>query len=247
MKLFLLLAVFFCMNTGFSQQNDSRYYELRIYYCHPGKLKALIDRFANHTTRLFEKSGMENIGYWLPTNNTDSALYYVLAYPSKEARETSWKAFNADPQWQAARTRSEEAGKIVAKVTSVFMNTADISPLIKPSAASSDRSFELRTYYLIPGQMDNLLTRFKNHSLRLLSKHGAQHIAYWRTVEQETKPLRLVYMLAFPDETSGKKTWENFRSDPDWIKAKAASEKDHAIVEKVESVFLKPLAFSKIK
>jgi hypothetical protein len=230
-----------------SQQQDTRFYELRIYYCHPGKLDALVERFTNHTTKLFEKHGMENVGYWLPLNNTDNSLYYVLAYPSKEARDASWKAFSSDPQWQQVSKKSEEGGKIVAKVTSIYMNAASISPLINASKAASDRVFELRTYYTHKGRTEELLTRFRNHSLRLLSKQGITHIGYWTTVEAGDNEPRLVYIVAYPTEAAGKKSWEAFRADPDWIKAKADSEKDHPLVEKVESVWLKPLSFSKIR
>jgi hypothetical protein len=242
--LFIALAAPFLMS---AQTSDPRYYELRIYSCHPGRLDALVERFTNHTTKLFEKHGMENVGYWLPINNTENALYYVLAYPSKEARDKSWKAFGSDTVWRAVAAKSEESGKIVAKVTSIFMDAASISPVIKPSVARADRTFELRTYYISPGRKEELLTRFRNHSLRLLSKQGIEHIAYWTTVEPAGTESRLIYMVAYPNEEAGKKSWDAFRKDPDWIKAKADSEKDHPLVEKVESVWLKPLAFSKIK
>jgi hypothetical protein len=242
--LFLAVAAPFLLS---AQKADSKYYELRIYYCHPGKLDALVERFTNHTTKLFEKHGMENVGYWLPINNTENALYYVLAYPSKEARDASWKAFGSDTIWRAVAAKSEESGKIVAKVTSIFMDAASISPMIKPSATKAYRTFELRTYYILPGRKEELLTRFKNHSLRLLSKQGIDHIAYWTTVEPEGKESKLIYMVAYPNEEAGKKSWEAFRKDPDWVKAKAESEKDHQLVEKVESVWLKPLPFSTIK
>ena len=74
MKPLLTSLLFFASLFSFAQQTDSRYFELRIYYCHPGRLDALIERFQNHTTRIFEKHGMENIGYWLPTNNDKNAL-----------------------------------------------------------------------------------------------------------------------------------------------------------------------------
>jgi NIPSNAP protein len=241
--LFVLLAPFFSQAQG----KDTRYYELRVYYCHPGRLDALVERFTNHTTKLFEKHGMENVGYWLPVNNTDNALYYVLAYPSKEKRDESWKAFGSDSTWQRVSKQSEESGKIVKNVVSTFMTAADISPAIKPSTAGADRTFELRTYSIPAGRKDELLARFRNHSLKLLSKQKITHIAYWTTVETDGKEPKLVYMVAYPSEEAGKKAWEAFRADPEWIKAKAASEKDHPIVEKVESVILKPLAFSKIK
>ncbi len=39
-------------------------YELRIYYTHEGKFDDIISRFENHTTKLFEKHGFTNVGYW---------------------------------------------------------------------------------------------------------------------------------------------------------------------------------------
>ncbi|HTF27751.1 MAG TPA: NIPSNAP family protein, partial [Flavitalea sp.] len=79
MRSFLLMIAIALPSILSAQKTDSRYYELRIYYCHPDRLPALIERFTNHTTKLFEKHGMENIGYWVPVNNTENALYYVLA------------------------------------------------------------------------------------------------------------------------------------------------------------------------
>ena len=65
----------------------------------------------------------------LPAENPDNKLIYIMAYPSKEAREKSWKAFGADPEWQKVRTESEVSGKIVSKVESTFMNPADFSTI----------------------------------------------------------------------------------------------------------------------
>src|SRR5262245_47204249 len=76
---------------------STRCYELRTYYSAPGKLEALHARFRDHTCKLFEKHGMVNVGYWVPLDNPDGKLIYLLAYPNREARENSWKAFMADP------------------------------------------------------------------------------------------------------------------------------------------------------
>ena len=242
-----ILPLLLLHQSSFAQKTDNRYFELRIYYCHPGRLDALIERFTNHTTRIFEKHGMTNIGYWLPVNNTENALYYVLAYPNKEARDASWKAFGADPEWKEVSTKSEESGKIVAKVTSIFMNAADISPAIKASQRGADRTFELRTYTCFPGKLPNLLTRFRDHTRKLFEKHGMANIAYWTTAEKDSTQPKLIYMLAHRSEEEGKKSFDAFRNDPVWIAVRDASEKDGKIVEKIESVLLKPLPFSKIK
>ncbi|MET0244372.1 MAG: NIPSNAP family protein [Flavitalea sp.] len=247
MKWIAILLLLGAPFLSYSQKQDTRLYELRVYYCLPGRLDALIERFTNHTTKLFEKHGMVNVGYWIPVDNQDNALYYVLSFPNRESRDKSWAAFNNDPVWKDVAKKSEESGKIIKNIVSTFMNAAPVSPSIKKSAGKTDRSFELRTYTPEPGRLDELLSRFKNHSIALLKKHGATHIAYWTTQEEAGAPSKLVYMLAFPTMEQGKATWDAFRKDPDWIKAKAESEKDHPIVQKVESIFMKPTSFSTIR
>ena len=39
-------------------------YELRIYEAMPGRLAALNDRFANHTTGFFKKHSIHVVGFW---------------------------------------------------------------------------------------------------------------------------------------------------------------------------------------
>ena len=105
-----------------------RFFEMRTYYAAPGKLDELNARFRNHTNKLFQKHGMDLVGYWQPVDKKD-VLVYILAYPSREAREQSWKDFNADPEWQAAKNKSEQNGKLVARAESVYMTPTDYSPI----------------------------------------------------------------------------------------------------------------------
>ena len=107
-----------------------RVFEMRTYYTPKAASPALNKRFREHTCELFKKHGMELIGFWTPVEEKDgksNKLVYILAYPSMEAREASWKAFQADPEWKKARDASEEDGKIVEKVESVFLNPTDYS------------------------------------------------------------------------------------------------------------------------
>ena len=229
-----------------AQNTDSRVFEMRIYYAEPGKLDALVERFQQHTRKLFKKHGMENIGYWLPISNEKNQLVYVLAYPNMEAREAAWKAFGADPKWEKVKAKSELKGKLVNRVESIFMKATDYSPPIRASK-KGDRVFELRTYTAPPGKMDSLHTRFRNHTMALFAKHGAVNMPYWTTIEQGNAQPKLIYFLAHPDEAGGKKMFENFGKDPEWIRVKTASERDGKIIEKIESVYMKALSFSKIK
>jgi hypothetical protein len=91
-----------------------RFFEMRIYTTHPGKLDALHKRFREYTNRLFKKHGMELVGYWTPTDDeAKDKLVYILAYPDREARERSWKAFRDDPEWQRVFQESHADGPIV--------------------------------------------------------------------------------------------------------------------------------------
>ena len=109
----------------------TRFFELRTYHAAEGKLDALHARFRDHTNALFTKHGITMIGYWTPADGdaAKKTLVYILAYPSREAREASWKAFQADPDWVKAKTESEVNGKLVDKVDSVYLNPTDYSPL----------------------------------------------------------------------------------------------------------------------
>jgi hypothetical protein len=114
-----------------SLQAENRVFELRTYVSKEGKLDNLLARFRDHTTRLFEKHGMENIGYWVAADApaSQTTLIYVVAHKSREAATASWDAFRKDPAWVKAKTASEANGAIVDNVTSVFMNPTDFSKI----------------------------------------------------------------------------------------------------------------------
>ena len=254
-KLYLL---FFCSlvtgATAFARikpgqpKPDSKLYEVRIYHPTPGKYAEIVDRFRQYTTKIFEKHGMENIGYWTPTDTARKELIYILAYPNREARDASWKAFGSDPEWKAVVAKTEANGKLVDHVDQIFMTESDISPKIKIGQKSPERTFELRTYTPAPGKLENLLSRFRDHTIKLFSQHGMTHIGYWITEEKDTSVQpKLVYILAHPSEVEGKQHFDEFRKDPTWVKAKEESEKNGPLTTKVESVYMKPTDYSPIK
>ena len=113
-------------------QGSERVFEMRTYTAAPGKFEALKTRFRDHTTRLFEKHGMTNIGYWIPLDSpkSENTLVYILAYPSREAAKKSWAAFRADPEWQKVAAESQKDGNLLANPPeSVFLAPADFSKI----------------------------------------------------------------------------------------------------------------------
>jgi hypothetical protein len=104
-------------------------YETRVYRCLPGRLPALLKRFETTTLKLWDKHGIRQAGFFT-TLVGESALdlTYMLAWESLAEREQKWTAFATDPEWLAARAKTEEDGQIVANIT---------NQLLMPTAFSS--------------------------------------------------------------------------------------------------------------
>ena len=120
------------MSTDVITNNDAvqpPVFELRVYHAQPGKLGELIDRFRDHTTRLFKKHGMKVREFWLPNEAPlkDQELIYILEHSSNESAAQSWKDLITDPEWVEVAARSEANGKLVASIDSTFMNKLDLS------------------------------------------------------------------------------------------------------------------------
>jgi len=258
------------IHTGYSTSDSSRWrigenhiLELRTYHAAPGKLDALLTRFSDHTCKLFTKHGMTNVGYWVPVENPGNLLIYLMAYPDKETRDASWKAFMEDPDWKKAAADSEVGGKLVEKVDQVFMTPTDFSEGFAPvmpdkpgnnpdAPIVQEHLFEMRTYTTTPGHLPNLHSRFRDHTMALFKKHGITNLAYLQlTPDQAGAENTLLYFIAHKDAAAAAKSWDAFRADPDWVAAKSASEKEAGgsltTVDGVKSVFLKATDFSPLK
>ena len=104
-------------------------YETRVYRCIPGRLPALLNRFANTTLKLWDKHGIKQVGFFTTlVGESNHELTYLLAWESLADRDKKWNAFQADPEWLAKRAETEKDGPIVANVA---------NQLLTPTAFSS--------------------------------------------------------------------------------------------------------------
>ena len=102
-------------------QSNAHVYESRTYFAMPGKLDELKARFRDHTITIFNSHHMKSVGYWIPQENTDNKLVYILEHPSLEDAKKNWAAFRADPEWQKVAKESEANGKLVDHVGAFYM------------------------------------------------------------------------------------------------------------------------------
>lgn len=224
-------------------------YELRVYSIAPGKAENLHNRFRNHTLKLFKRHGIESVGYWMPVDPADQRLHFLLRYPSREAREASWKAFVADPDWQAAYKASEANGPLVTKVENPFLILTDYSPRHVTGNISKGGVFELRTYTTPPGRLPNLDARFRDHTIKLFAKHGMTNWLYMhKMADQAGADVTLLYFLTHASQDAAKASFSAFGQDPAWKAAREASEKNAGgsltAPGGVKSLFLRPTDYS---
>jgi len=246
----LSLFFFMIVGGGLRAEPESRVFELRTYYTHPGKLEALQARFRDHTVKLFEKHGMTNVAYWVPQANEEQILVYLMAYPSREKRDEMWKAFQADSEWKAAYAASTEEGKLVKRVDSVFLKATDYSPVLDIEAQNPARLFELRRYTANPEKLPKLDARFRDHTIRLFTAHGMTNVIYFHLAAgEEGAGNTLVYLLAHRDNRARDASFDAFRQDPDWQSARKASEVGGSLLIKrgVQSLLLNPVDFSPMR
>jgi hypothetical protein len=104
--------------------------------------------------------------------------------------------------------------------------------------------FELREYHASEGKLDDLLARFRNHTITIFKRHGMESVAYWTPTDDPLKGKTLFYILKHPSREAATANWAAFHDDPEWKSVSAASEVNGKLVEKVESTFLKLTDFS---
>lgn len=102
-------------------------YELREYVAHEHTARALHDRFQKATLPLFEKHGLDVVGFWVDQDQP-THLLYLLRFPDEETKTDAWANFQADPDWLAAKSESEREGPIVASMSSRALTPVDYWP-----------------------------------------------------------------------------------------------------------------------
>jgi NIPSNAP len=123
--------------------------------------------------------------------------------------------------------------------------------VLRPRAADpgeknvEKRVFELRTYFAADGKMDALHARFKNHTIKLLEKHGMQLIGFWTDSKEPNR--KLIYLVAHKSKDAADASWKAFRVDPDWVAVKKKSEEGGSLTEKIDIVWLNPTEYSAMR
>jgi hypothetical protein len=232
-----------------------RLYDFRVFQASPGRLDALQARIRDHQIPLLEQHGVFTQGVFVPAGENPNQLMYLLTAAEESVPlAKGWADFQEDPKWLEVLAETDKNGKLVAHEGYQRLRTTHWSPEFKSEKSAKPRVFELRTYTCPDyGKRSALSRRFRDHTMKLFEKHGMQNIVYWFPDEDEPEARqKLVYLLAHESQDAAKKSFAAFRSDPDWLAAKKASEQaaggSLTNPEKgVVSEFLVPTEYSPLK
>src|SRR5437016_2682024 len=119
---------------------------------------------------------------------------------------------------------SYQKSAVIAASLTVALLIGSATPMLQGGKKVETRVFEMRTYYIHPGKMKAMNARFRDHTNKLLEKHGMTLIGFWTPTDADKAEKQLIYLVAHSSKAAADKSWDAFRKDPDWIKARDASE-----------------------
>ncbi len=106
--------------------------------------------------------------------------------------------------------------------------------------------YELRVYRCMPGRLPDLNRRFENVTLKIWQKHGIRPVGFWTVLVGESNQ-ELHYLLEWKDLAERERVWNAFSSDPQWLQARAETEKNGPIVANITNTLLAPTPYSPLK
>jgi hypothetical protein len=139
-----------------------------------------------------------------------------------------------------------KASHLISFACGVLVAIAAMLSTGTSKAQEPNHVYELRVYHAMPGKLDALKARFKNDTIRIFNNHNMKSVGYW-TPQAPNPDYTLVYILQHPNREEATKNWAAFTADPEWVKAKAASEVNGKLVDHVDDTFMDPTDFSMLK
>ena len=104
-------------------------FELRHYQLYPHNREFLHERFAQHTSPIFDRLGFEAVAFFeVDTGPGEGDLVYLMKWESVEARAIGWRTFAADQEWARVRAATNERhGPLVARTNSTLLRPTGYS------------------------------------------------------------------------------------------------------------------------
>jgi hypothetical protein len=239
-----------------SSDNVPEFYLWRQYSLRNGAApRRLADYLQNAAIPALNRLGHTPIGVFEVVAGVPAPTTFVLT-PLRTLDSLS--ALEARLEADAAYTKAAAAYLDVTAADPAYvrMETSLLSAFPKfprvvvpaATAAKGPRLFELRTYES-PSEKAHVL-KVKMFSelgeIEIFKRVGLTPVFFSRTLAGPRMP-NLIYMLVHDNMAGREKSWDAFRTDPEWKKvASTPGFADADIVSNITTIYLRPAAYSQI-
>jgi hypothetical protein len=226
-------------------------YELRHYDANSIRgLDTVVQRFAEHTIRIWDRFGIEPVGFWTVTVGAPAPrLTYLLAWEDLAQRQERWDAFSKDPEWLEIRaeTNASAGGNPIHTISNSILAPTDYSPQPRRDNQPTrlhGGAFELRTWtFRDPDHMALSSEWIRDKGMPHLIKHHIYAMGYWTTVIGVMP--RMTYILVFENLAHREHAWATLYTDPEWTALQdGLYSNGTSLLAGVESCLMKGTAFS---
>ena len=226
-------------------------YELRHYDTRSNRgLAQITTRFADHILRIWQRIGIEPVGFWSVIVGTPSPrLTYMLAWEDLAQRQELWDRFEADAEWQEVRQETNAAwgGSPIHTFTSEILKPTDYSRAPRRDnqpARLAGGVFELRTYHFDDmAKLGQAVRWFGESALPDFDAHGLYAMGFWTTYIGVAP--RLTYLLVFENLAHRERAWASYYTDPAWpARQDGLYPGGQPLITRIDSVVMKGTDFS---
>ncbi len=166
--------------TNQSARGDERLFELRVYKAEPGRQSDLLKVIESTSLSYMAKHKIALEAAWVPVDSKDERVFTLVSHQDQKSAAASWEAFQADPDWKRDIEKAYGGSKPVKGLERVYLTVNDYSPNgVSPSRRPLVMLLSFELTLQRKNNLKALNNRFRNHTIKLFSKHGMSNLIYW--------------------------------------------------------------------
>lgn len=260
-QIFLLFGLFFLTPVVFGQKKVSArgpgrdYISLRVYHATTASQLVAVEQYLQSALLpALEKSGFRNIGVFNAVANdtaADKRLYVLIPFSSLArlnqlisiADKTQLDSVNA-----RAYTKAAHNAPAYTRMENILLRAFAGMSQVKASGTKgnpTEKIYELRSYEsATEAQHLNKVQMFNEGEVALFDRLGFNAVFYGQVIAGCRMP-NLMYITSFDNKTARDEHWKSFSTDPEWKRMSGLPQYQNN-VSKIDIVFLRPTAYSKL-
>lgn len=233
--------------------DDRQFFELIVYHTHVGSRRSrVVDFYRDVALPAYQRLGIGPVGvFTVLYGPTQPSVYVLVPHPTFASVVTTPARLLDDADYRQNGAAFLNAPlsdpAYVRQERQLMIAFADMPRLEAPTdLLGSSRIFELRIYesHSVKAGQKKIAMFNEGGEIAIFRKTGLQPVFFGETLFGPAMP-NLTYMLVFDSMETRDKSWDQFRTDPDWLALRADPiYKD--TVSNITDFILRPTPFSQV-